>query len=184
VETGDVREVAIATSALTHGHPTAQLAAAAWAELLHGVFRGDNPEVAARRLEQDYRQLEDGAETANALRAALDAPRDGAAETVERLGGGWIAEEALAIALYSALATSNLEEGLRCAVTHTGDSDSTGAIAGNLLGLMYPKQVFDHPWSAQVECRDLILRLAQDVVMVRKWDDSMLDKMQTLYPCT
>ena len=102
-------------------------------------------------------------ETAAAIDAALTLPRDGRPETVERLGGGWVAEEALAIALYAALAAPGFEAGLRIAVTHSGDSDSTGAISGNLLGLLYPEEVMQHPWRERVECADLIDRLARDL---------------------
>ena len=79
---------------------------------------------------------------------------------MESLGGGWIAEEALAIALHAALAARGLEEGLRLAVTHSGDSDSTGAIAGNLLGLLHPGETLAHPWRARLEGGDLVERLA------------------------
>jgi len=182
VPSGDIRQVAIATSALTHGHPTGQLAAAAWAELLNSVFLGDKLEPTAVRLLSAYRELDNGSETADAIQAALDATRDGSAKTVELLGGGWVAEEALSIALYSALATSDLEDGLRCAVTHSGDSDSTGAIAGNLLGLLYPDQVFEHPWSHQIECRDLILRIAHHLVEAQDWSNEFTEEQFAVYP--
>ena len=60
---------------------------------------GAEPEAAARALLSDLRR----GETAAAVAAALDAPRDGRAETAESLGGGWVAEEALAIGLHAAL---------------------------------------------------------------------------------
>jgi ADP-ribosylglycohydrolase len=154
----DVADLAMQTSALTHGHATGQEAAAAWALILHGVFKGSDPETAARALKGRF-----GYETDRAITAALNTPRDGHAETVESLGAGWIAEEALAIALYASLCARDVEQGLSIAVTHSGDSDSTGAIAGNLLGLMFPDQVFAHCWAGQVECRDLIERLACDL---------------------
>src|SRR5690554_4371725 len=128
----DIEGVAMETSSLTHGHRTGQEAAAAWALILAAVLNGEAPEDAAAALVGQF-----GRETSDALAAALQAPRDGRPETVESLGGGWVAEEALAIALYAALAGRDLEDGLRIAVTHSGDSDSTGAIAGNMLGLIY-----------------------------------------------
>jgi len=153
-----VADIAAESSALTHGHPTGQEAAAAWALLLNAVLEGQEPEEAARELLGRF-----GNETDGALRSALDAPRDGRPETVATLGEGWVAEEALAIALYAALAASSFEEGLRIAVTHSGDSDSTGAVAGNLLGLMYPDAAMEHPWRQRIECADLIDRLARDL---------------------
>jgi ADP-ribosyl-[dinitrogen reductase] hydrolase len=121
------------------------------AELLRAVAEGAELEATARQIVDEYRALSDGKETADAISSALDAPRDGRAETVETLGGGWIAEEALSIALYACLAGESFEDALRMAVTHSGDSDSTGAIAGNMLGLMAPDQVLGHRWTAQVE---------------------------------
>lgn len=99
-------------------------------------------------------------------RAWTTAP-DGRPETVETLGQGWVAEEALSIALYAARVATGFEEGLRIAVTHSGDSDSTAAIAGNLLGLMFPDEVLAHPWRTQIECADLINRLAGDLCDTR-----------------
>lgn len=151
-------QLAMGCSALTHGHVAGQEAAAAWASILSAAFRGNDVEEAARSLLGRFR-----IETDNALRAALDAPRDGKPETIEDLGGGWVAEEALAIALYSVLAANGFEHGLRIAVTHSGDSDSTGAIAGNLLGLCYPDEVLAHRWRTQLECLDLIEVIAHDL---------------------
>ena len=49
-------------------------------------------------------------------------------------GEGWVAEEALAIGVAAALATHDIEEAVLAAVNHSGDSDSTGSICGNILG--------------------------------------------------
>jgi ADP-ribosyl-[dinitrogen reductase] hydrolase len=114
-----------------------------------------------------------GGETAAALNAALSAPKDGTPETVETLGGGWTAEEALSIALYSCLRATSFQQGLKIAVTHSGDSDSTGAIAGNLLGLLYPEEVMSHRWLREIECADLIDRLAIDLAVVEPTDSDL-----------
>ena len=153
-----VAQLAREASALTHGHPTGQDAAAAWALILHDVLRGENLEYAARTACSEV-----NAETAEAINRARDAPRDGKPETVEALGGGWVADEALAIALYACLCAKDPETGWQIAVTHSGDSDSTGAIAGTLLGVMHPDAVMAHRWRRQVECADLIDRLARDL---------------------
>lgn len=54
-------------------------------------------------------------------------------------------------------------QGLRIAVTHSGDSDNTAAIAGNLLGLRFADEVMAHDWRRQVACADLIDRIAGDL---------------------
>lgn len=157
-----VRAMAIETSALTHGHPTGQLAAAAWAEMLADVTAGADLEESATRTAETYARLTEGEETARAIQAALRAPRDGSGETVESLGGGWIAEEALSIALYACLAGGSFEEALLIAATHGGDSDSTAAVAGNMLGLLDPAAVLQHRWAEIVEGADIISQLVRD----------------------
>lgn len=150
-----IRPLAEACSALTHGHPTGQQAAAAWALILADLVDGHPIEIAAQRQLGRF-----NADIERALDDALFAPRDGTPAQVEALGEGWVAEEALSIALYSCLAAHDLESRLVTAVRHGGDSDSTGAIAGNALGLIFPDQTLSHRWAAQVECRDVMHNLA------------------------
>ncbi len=173
-----LRDLAREISALTHGHETAQEAAAVFAELLHRLSRG------GERLESALCALLEttSGEAKAAMEAALSAPRDGRPETVEALGGGWVAEEALAIALYAGLCAQNFEEGLRIAVTHSGDSDSTGAVAGNLLGLLFPEQVMAHRWRREIECADLILRLADDLAEASAGETAWAQALWERYP--
>lgn len=72
--------------------------------------------------------------TRDALRMAASPLPDH--EVIEgQLGGGWVAEETLAIALFSVLRhISDFGDCVVCAVNHGGDSDSTGAVAGNIIG--------------------------------------------------
>lgn len=176
-----VRSIAIETSALTHGHPTAQLAAAAWAEMLADVAIGSQLEETATAKAARYERLEGGQETARAIRKALEAPRDGSPETVESLGGGWIAEEALSIALYACLAGKTFDESLQIAVLHGGDSDSTGAVAGNMLGLIDPAAVLHHRWAAIIEGADIIARLVRDYLLFQD-EAGAADQLADDYP--
>jgi hypothetical protein len=84
-------------------------------------------------------------ETTAALTAACDAAAAGqpGPEVVQRLGEGWVAEEALAIAVYAALAfpgAGQARDALLLAVNHSGDSDSTGSICGNLVGAWHGRE--------------------------------------------
>ena len=153
----NLREYAISSSALTHGHPLGQLAAAAWAEIIADCVAGHHPEGAARTISNEYKDIsEDGVIISQAIEFALNAPRDATPETVETLGKGWNAVEALSIALYACISTKNLDRGLQCALIHSGDSDSTAAIAGNLLGVMYPDDVFEYELLNDLVGKDII----------------------------
>ena len=87
----------------------------------------------------------------------LNALREG------RLGEGWVAEEALSIAVYCALLFPNFEEAIIAAVNHSGDSDSTGAIAGNICGALYGVELIPNRWLRQLELRSEITEIADDL---------------------
>ena len=176
-----VRSLAVETSALTHGHPSGQLAAAAWAEMLADVANGSSLEECASAMADAYARIEGGAETTAAILAALDAPRDGKPETVESLGGGWTAEQALSIALYACLCARSFDHGLQVAVLHGGDSDSTGAIAGNMLGLIEPATALGHEFAGAIECVDIITRMTLDFVRLKHESDAA-ERLFDFYP--
>ena len=78
-------------------------------------------------------------------------------------GGGWCAEEALAIGVYAALVGENFSDGIRIAVNHSGDSDSTGSIAGQILGATLGIQAIGMEWLNDLELRDELNMLAHDL---------------------
>ena len=60
------------------------------------------------------------------------------AEAIRRLGQGWTGDEAWYIALYCACRhIDSFEDAVTAAVNHDGDSDSTGAICGNIMGAIH-----------------------------------------------
>jgi ADP-ribosylglycohydrolase len=67
-------------------------------------------------------------------------------DAIASLGEGWVAEEALAISIYCALVARDFRHGVILAVNHDGDSDSTGAITGNLFGAMHGVKVIPAEW--------------------------------------
>jgi ADP-ribosylglycohydrolase len=92
------------------------------------------------------------------------------AAAIAQLGQGWIAEEALAIAIYCTLVARSLRDGVILAVNHDGDSDSTGSIAGNLLGAMLGVEAIPAEWLEPLELRDVITQVADDLYDYRDWD--------------
>ena len=80
---------------------------------------------------------------------------------IHQLGEGWIAEEALAIAIYCALKyQDDFSECIITAVNHNGDSDSTGAIAGNILGAYIGYDAIDNKWKEELEIAHVITDVA------------------------
>lgn len=149
-------------AAITHGHPSGYIASGFGAKVIAGLVKGLDLPSAIDSAMAEARSWPGCEETIEAVGKALELAEsaDATPETVERLGRGWIAEEALAISLFCALRATGFVHGVRLAVNHSGDSDSTGAIAGNLLGLMYGVADIPDHWLAELELRDEIERTA------------------------
>lgn len=162
---GSAFALAARCAQITHGHPTGYYAAGALAAIVAHLVAGDSLEGAVLRTLRLLARYAGHEETSTALAAALDLAEAGepSAERVESLGGGWVAEEALAIGVYAALATPDVEDALLLAVNHSGDSDSTGSICGNLLGAWHGDHRLPHAWVRVTEGREVIAAVADDL---------------------
>jgi len=107
------------------------------------------------------------AETLDSVKAARRLARAGdvTPRRIESLGRGFTGEEALAIALASSLAGGSLAEAVRMAVNHSGDSDSTGAIAGQIRGALEGVGAIPPEWLERLELRDVIETIAEDLYL-------------------
>lgn len=158
---------------LTHLHPLSTYSSAMLAILVQLILQGNVADVedfrlvaqeALQTVEQIYGEEapfmdEFFAAITRALKMA-EFPLPDHEIIEDYLGGGWVAEETLAIAVFSVLRHfDHIDACLRCAVNHGGDSDSTGAVAGNIIGaikgfealpakyeegLQFPGLILDH----------------------------------------
>ena len=157
-------------AALTHGHPTGQHASGALALIIHALRAGSTVDGAVDTTLAFLGEQPDAEETRTSLEAALALARDSSSVepgTIERLGQGWIAEEALAMSAYAALVfpdPDGFRDAMALAVSHGGDSDSTGAICGNILGAAHGLAVVPRDLAEGIEGRDPILTVAEDFV--------------------
>lgn len=85
-------------------------------------------------------------------------------ENIHQIGEGWTAEETLGIAIYCSLKyQSDFSAGIIAAVNHRGDSDSTGAVTGNILGALCGYRAIENKWKQNLELLDVIQELAADL---------------------
>ncbi len=90
--------------------------------------------------------------------------RDDDVTNIHRIGAGWVAEQTLGIALYCALRyRDDFSGGIIAAVNHSGDSDTTGAVAGNILGALCGYEAIEQKWKENLELSDIILEIADDL---------------------
>ena len=71
--------------------------------------------------------------------------------------------------LYGALSARDFEDGIILAVNHSGDSDSTGSISGNLLGAAAGVAAIPERWLSNLELRTTIEALADDLAAFPEW---------------
>lgn len=94
-------------------------------------------------------------------------PRD-AISHLGRDGQGWVAEETLGIAVYSALRHwGDYSATIRTAANITGDSDSTAAVAGWFAGAALGYDILPEAFTNGVELQGLILQTADRLATAR-----------------
>jgi ADP-ribosylglycohydrolase len=165
-------ELGVELAGITHGHPTGRVAAGAFAALIALLARELPLADVVERVKTLVARYPAHAETLQALQRAQAAARAEDALRPERivaLGEGWVADEALAIALTCALAAPDFEAGVRAAVNHDGDSDSTASMAGNLLGTHLGVDAIPQRWLAGLEARRIIAEVADDLATFPQW---------------
>jgi ADP-ribosylglycohydrolase len=179
-------DLAMRVAALTHGHRTAQLASGVFAATVWGLVHGGETAESleeARKLLKGHTGHE---EVSQALDSAVRTASRGVPDAwdLAGLGDGWTSEEALAVAVCVALRADDFtsantgpghpshlgvseagRRGLRLAVNHSGDSDTIGALCGNLIGARYGTHAFPGHWQSQLEVRDQVIGLAADAAL-------------------
>ena len=141
-----------------------------FAELLAQICEGSSLREAIELARRPLVAHDRSQEVSKAIDAALQLASGGAEpspELVGTLGGAWIGEEALSIALSCSLVARDFDHGVRLAVNHSGDPDSTGALVGNVLGALWGAEAIPARWLADLQLRKAIETTAADLTAVR-----------------
>ena len=160
-------------AALTHGHELGYLPAAMLVHIISLLSHTEgitiqeavaDGRLAMERLFAGAKYLPDFIclmDRAVAL-AESDAVED--LEAIHQLGEGWTAEETLAIAIYCSIKyAGDFEKAIITAVNHKGDSDSTGAVTGNILGAYLGLAGIPAKYIYKLELQDILLEIAADL---------------------
>ena len=171
--TQDVALIAARAAAITHGHELGFIPAAYLAAFLCGILKGDELYRANRVAEATVRKLfPESTEAEKCLALATQAvdlaisQEEGEKlddlDAIRQLGRGAVAEETLAIALYCSFKyKEDFESGVIAAANHSGDSDSTAAVTGNILGAYLGLRRIPQKFIQPIELKDVMLDLAE-----------------------
>lgn len=161
---------------ITHQHPLGYISAALMSHVIYRLARDIEPtqeslkgyimegiEMIRKHYKTYHNDVERMAELAERAIFLLDNGKTDL-ENIGHLGEGWTGEEALAIALYCALKHfDSFEDAMIAAVNHKGDSDSTGAVTGNILGAAIGYEAIPQFYKEDLEMHGLILHMADDL---------------------
>ncbi len=164
---------AVALSAITHGHPLGYLPSAVLVHILNRIVyqkkKKSLKEIVVEARDAVCELFKD-TEHIDELRAIIDRAifcaenNESDRNNIKSLGEGWVAEETLAIAIYCSLRHEHdFSAGIIAAVNHDGDSDSTGAVAGNILGAINGLESIALKWKTNLELYDVIIEMADDL---------------------
>ena len=185
--------VAAEAAALTHGHALGYIPAAGLAHIVRRTAQDNMPlEKAVNDMIKTVGKLFVESIEINTftslMNSAVSLSKSDTSDidAVNQLGEGWVAEEALAVAIFCALKYSDdFESALVASVNHNGDSDSTGAITGNILGAHLGLSAIPEKYLNGLELFDVTKTLAEDLlspdVGSEEWESKYLSK--TYKPC-
>lgn len=162
-------------AALTHGHPLGYIPSAALVHIIRRIVFGgctfgtglydivaecreamgllfpENPDL------PEFLEIFDDA-------VAFSQNEKADLENIKELGEGWVAEETFAIALYCALRYSgDFSKAVITAVNHRGDSDSTGAVTGNIVGALTGYEKIEGQWKEKLEFHHALVEMADEL---------------------
>lgn len=149
-------------AAITHGHPDGIYPAGVLSVIIRLIADGQPLRDAIGRA-AEFAPPDSGTrkalERAVAL-AGLGIPDPDVLNRV--LGEGWTGDEALAIAACCALSAATPAAAILAAVNHSGDSDSTGSITGNIVGALHGTAAVPGDWLEALDGRDVVAEVAGD----------------------
>lgn len=172
IDTLDMEAAQIA--AITHGHSLGYMPAAVLCHIINRIIFPGEKKMTLREIvieaKKTAEKLFEGDKHLKELTDIIDRAivlsenEFDDLENIRALGQGWVAEETLAIAIYCSLRYENdFSKGIIAAVNHSGDSDSTGAVTGNILGALIGYDAIEDKWKKNLECADIIIEMADDI---------------------
>ena len=168
--------VAAEVAAITHGHDLALIPSVMLVSIIQSIMNSVYMESHNVSLRRHIKEALDGVvwhyknskhigyfETLLNKAIELSSQNNKPIDDIKQLGEGWVAEEALAIAVYSVLKATSFEEAIIIAVNHDGDSDSTGAIAGNIAGAFYGYNKIPLKFKENLELKNTMKEISEDL---------------------
>lgn len=167
----EIDRIGAESAALTHGHELGWLPAAMLTHIVNLLAHTDaSVSEAVEDAQEALRRVFPNAGYTGELLDLVELAKKlasssvGDLEAIKAIGGGWVAEETLAIAIFCALRhEDDFEAAIIASVNHGGDSDSTGAVTGNILGAKHGLAGIPEKFRTNLELYDTVIEVADDL---------------------
>lgn len=161
---------------ITHHHPLAYIPCAMDASIIFRLIQDEAPtresfrkyidesiSIARELYPNDIEHIERIEMLLDKAITLCDSPFSDM-DCILNIGEGWVGDEAFAMAIYAVYKYfDNFEKAIIAAVNHKGDSDSVGAIAGNIIGCICGYDAIPQHFKDTLELHDVILHVADDL---------------------
>lgn len=163
-------ELAVKSGALSHSHPTAYYAAGALAALIASLAGGLSLPKSLERVHGLLNKLHKADTIITLLREAEEKANEQPAGVsvawdhignLTSLGTGNDADEALAMAVYCAMAVDDPLDSVIISANHGGNSATVAAITGAIQGVRFGDAFIPTYWSDLLEGKDIIVGLSE-----------------------
>lgn len=167
----DVDQIGAEVAAITHGHQLGYIAAAALVHIISRcTFSSMNlASIVTEAIETVvaiYKSKPHIDEFESIMNKAIYLTHQDTndLDAIREIGQGWVAEETLAIAVYCTLKYPNdFVKAVTTSVNHDGDSDSSGAVTGNIIGAYLGRQKIPNKFIEPLELKEVIFEIAVDL---------------------
>lgn len=159
-------KIAVKDAAMTHGHEGGYLSAGFHSALIASIINGKSLPKAIEASMDILKTYKKHEHLTGLLNKAIklsesETPQE---EALPTLGRGTRGDEAMAIAIYSALKNpDSYKNAVFTAINHAGDSDTTGAITGNIMGAYLGTDAMPRAWKENIELSHVIKRLSENL---------------------
>ena len=165
---------------ITHKHPLSTYASAACAVLIQLCLMEEkmNKEIFIKKVLESLDIIKNLYESTPEMQAfdayihktlALTESQNPDWKVIEqKIGEGWVAEESFAIAIFCVTRhIDNFEDCIVSAVNHGGDSDSTGAIVGNIIGAILGYEAIPESYKVDLQNLEFIEKLSEEISKIK-----------------
>lgn len=157
---GDELRIIHEFSALTHGHAISKISCGIYSLIAAQVLSGKNISDAFKLGMNDAKKFYGNDPEFAKFNRLCD--ENFAALPEDEISSGGYVLHTLEAALWCLLNTDNYKAALLKAVNLGGDTDTTGAVAGGLAGIIYGVEGIPADWLAKLKRRNYLEKLADD----------------------